>query len=85
LCEIAFLVETQRAHEQREDWYTARIVAMIAGVNSKHGKYQPIKYMAGGRELMREQAERRAILTGDQVLERMRALGVPVIDKRKVS
>lgn len=59
---------------------------MVSAVNSKRGRYEPMKYMANGRELMREQAERRARrhepLTGDQVLERLRALGVPIIDKR---
>jgi hypothetical protein len=59
---------------------------MVSAVNSKRGRYEPMKYMANGRELMRERAERRARrhepLTGDQIIARARALGVPIIDKR---
>lgn len=68
------------------DWYTARIVGMLAAVNSKREKYQPVKWMANGRELMRQAAERRAArepMTGEQVIEQMRALGVPIIDQRR--
>jgi hypothetical protein len=58
---------------------------MLAAVNSKRGRYDPVRYMAGGRELMRERAERqraREPLSGDEIVSRMRALGVPIIDKR---
>jgi DNA-binding IclR family transcriptional regulator len=58
---------------------------MVEAVNSKRGRYEPVKWMANGRALMREQAEKRARrqgMGGDEILARMRALGVPIIDKR---
>jgi hypothetical protein len=86
LREIAYLADARRDREQRTDWYTARIVAMLAATNSKREKYRPVKWMANGRELMAEAAakrQRKEPMTGDEILARMRALGVPIIDKRK--
>ena len=58
---------------------------MLVAVNSKHGKYEPRKYMIDGKRLA-ERAERdrreREPMTGEQVLQRFRQLGVPIIDKR---
>jgi hypothetical protein len=79
-------MEARDARETRNDWYTARVVAMLVAVNSKHGKYEPRKYMMNGKRLQ-ERAERdrreREPMTGEQVLARFRQLGVRVIDKRK--
>ena len=77
--------DAQRAREQRADWYTARVVAMLAAVNSKHGRYEPIKYMADRAELMRRRAAARAAAGPFEgsILQRFRALGVPIVDKRK--
>ena len=58
---------------------------MIAAVNSKREKYDPLNWMQDGKELKRRAAEERAKrqpLTGEQILDRFSALGVPVIDKR---
>ena len=66
------------------DWQTARIVAMVAGVNSKHRKYDPVKYMANGAELKRRarEAAERELPSGDELLMKIRRLGVRVIDNR---
>ena len=78
-------MEARDQREQRLDWQTARIVAMVAAVNSKHGKYDPVKYMMNGKALRRraqEEREAREPLSGDEVLARFRAIGWPVIDQR---
>ena len=58
---------------------------MLVAVNSKHGKYEPRKYMLNAKRLQ-ERAERdrreREPMTGDEVLARFRQLGVRVIDNR---
>jgi hypothetical protein len=59
---------------------------MLAAVNSKSRRYDPLKYMARGEELRRrarsEAAERRP-LTGEEVLARFKRFGVPIIDQRQ--
>lgn len=61
---------------------------MLAAVNSKHGRYEPRKYMLNAKRLQ-EKAERdrreREPMTGEQVLARFRQLGVPIIDKRRAA
>lgn len=72
----------------RADWQTARIVAMLAAVNGKRHKYEPVKYMMNGKALarqMREAREKREPMTGEQVIQRLRQLGVPIIDLRSQS
>ena len=79
-------MEARDQREQRLDWQTARIVAMVAAVNSKHGKYDPVKYMMNGKALRRraqEEREEREPMSGDEVLARFKAIGWPVIDKRE--
>jgi hypothetical protein len=75
------------ARETRADWQTARIVAMLRAVHSKRGRYEPVKYMLNGRALareMREAREEREPMTGEQIIQRFRQLGVPIIDKRRL-
>lgn len=79
------LLDARKARDQREDWYSARIVAMLVAVNGKRGKYEPMKWMLNGRDMQRERAERvkrREGMTGEEVMARFAALGVPIIDKR---
>lgn len=76
------LIEARDSRETRADWYTARIVAMLVAVNSKHGKYEPRKYMIDGKRLAERAAAKREPMTGEQVLQRFRQLGVPIIDMR---
>lgn len=67
------------------DWYTARVVAILVAVNSKRRNYDPLKYMANGAEIRRrarEAAEQR-VLTGDELIARMKRMGFPVIDNRQ--
>jgi hypothetical protein len=58
---------------------------MLAAVNSKKGKYEPMKYMANGKALAErareEQAEREPI-SGDEIIAQLRRAGVQIIDKR---
>jgi len=85
LREIAWLHDARRARNTMTDWQTARIVAMLAAVNSKQRRYDPVRFMSGGDELRRASAEARANrepMTGDQILARFRQLGVQIIDKR---
>jgi len=67
------------------DWYTARIVAMLAAINSKHHHYRPQVYMLDADALRKrsETAAERPPMTGEQVVARFRAMGVPVIDLRE--
>lgn len=67
------------------DWQTARIVAIMVATNSKSHNYDPLKYMANGADLKRRAAEarERALPTGDELLMKMRHLGVQIIDNRK--
>lgn len=85
LREITYLHDARDARDAQADWQTARIVAMLAAVNSKREKYQPMKWMAGGKELMR-QAQQRAVEkeppTGDDILAAFQKMGIPVIDRR---
>jgi len=58
---------------------------MLAALNSKRLKYDPVRYMANREEMERRAAAERAArppMTGEQILDRFRALGVPIIDKR---
>lgn len=58
---------------------------MLAAVNSKHGRYEPVKYMMDGKALARQAREardKREGLSGEQVIGRIRAMGWPVIDLR---
>jgi hypothetical protein len=77
------LSEAQAAREQRTDWYTARIVAMLAAVNSKKEKYQPVKWMANGGELMRKTRAEKEPPTGDEIMAAFKRSGIPIIDRRK--
>ncbi len=75
------------------DWQTARIVAMLAHVNSKRIKYKPVQWMYDGKRIEQEARERAAArtaratarppLTGAQVLASFRRMGLPIIDLRK--
>ncbi len=67
------------------DLYGARIVAMLSAINSKGRQYQPERWMRHGGELMREKrqaAAARRPLTGEEVMQRFRMCGVPIIDQR---
>jgi hypothetical protein len=67
------------------DLYGARIVAMLSAVNSKARRYEPERWMTNSRELMRRKQEAptaRRPLTGEEVIQRFRMLGVPIRDKR---
>jgi hypothetical protein len=77
-------VDAQRARENITDWQTARIVAMVSAVNSKRRKYDPVRYMANGAELKRRarEAAERELPSGDELLQKIRRLGVRVIDNR---
>jgi hypothetical protein len=59
---------------------------MLAAVNSKQRRYDPLRYMARGAELKRrarsEAAAQLRPLTGDEVLARFKQLGMRVIDQR---
>ena len=78
-------MDAQRARESITDWQTARVVAMLSAINSKRHKYDPMQYMVNGAELKRrarEEAERQ-VLDGDELLAKMRRLGVRIIDNRQ--
>ena len=84
--EIGYLSDSLKESDYYADWQTARIVAMLAAVNSKRGKYEPYKWMRNGAELQRRAkaaAGERQPMTGDQVLARFRQLGVPIVDNRQ--
>lgn len=57
---------------------------MVAAVNSKRRKYDPMKYMANGAELKRRarEAVEKELPTGDELLAKICRLGVPIIDNR---
>lgn len=57
---------------------------MVEAVNSKRHRYDPMKFMANGAELKRRarEASERELPSGDDVLAKIRRLGVPIIDKR---
>lgn len=79
------LLDARKMRHRREDWQTARIVAMLVATNAKRGKYEPYKWMADRHELQRERAarmKRREGMTGEEIMARFQALGVPIIDKR---
>lgn len=85
LGELAWLIDAQRARESMTDWQTARIVAMLAAVNSKRRRYDPMRYMANGAELKRRarEAAEAHVPSGDELLARMMRLGWPIVDKRR--
>jgi hypothetical protein len=85
LRELSRLVDAQRARESITDWQTARIVAMVAAVNSKRRKYDPMRYMMNGAELKRRarEAAERDLPSGDELLRKIQRLGVRVIDNRQ--
>lgn len=58
---------------------------MLSAINSKKHRYDPMKYMANGAELKRRAAEarERELPTGDELLAKMRRLGVQIIDTRQ--
>jgi len=58
---------------------------MVAAVNSKSRKYDPVRYMLNGAELKREarEASVKRMPTGEELLSQMRRLGVRIIDKRQ--
>ena len=69
----------------REDFYTARIVAMVAAVNSKNHKYDPQKYMTHKlpqRDASPASNATREGMTGEQIMRRFKQIGIPIIDKR---
>jgi hypothetical protein len=82
LREIAQLMEAREQREQRADWYTARIVAMVAAVRSKRGKYDPVKYMMNAKEIRAKAQREREPMTGDEILAKLKAIGYPVLDMR---
>jgi hypothetical protein len=57
---------------------------MVAAVNSKRRKFDPLKYMMNGAELRRRarEAAERELPSGDELLTKIRRLGVRVIDNR---
>lgn len=58
---------------------------MLAAVNSKKGRYEPVKYMMNAKALARQAEEARAErepMTGDEILRRMRQIGVRIVDLR---
>lgn len=70
----------------REDWHTARIVSILANVHSKHKRHKPIDFMYDREFLKRERPEKsREPMIGEEILERFRQLGVPIIDQRKAA
>ena len=58
---------------------------MVAAVKSKRRKYDPVRYMMNGAELKRRarEAAEHDLPTGDELLQKMRRLGVRLIDNRK--
>jgi hypothetical protein len=59
---------------------------MLVAVNSKKRRYEPLKWVMDkrtARERVREAERRREPMTGEQILDRFRSLGVPIIDNRK--
>jgi hypothetical protein len=79
------LDDAQRARATFTDWQTARIVAIVAATHSKRPKYDPVRWMANGAELKRRarEAVERELPTGDELLTRMKSLGVQIIDNRQ--
>jgi hypothetical protein len=56
---------------------------MLAAVNSKKGKYEPMKYMANGKALAERAREEQAEpMAGEEIIARFRQAGVQIIDKR---
>ena len=57
---------------------------MVEAVNSKKGKYDPMKFMANGKALAERAREERSHepMQGDEILRKLRMFGVPIIDKR---
>jgi hypothetical protein len=92
LREIAAVNDAREMREIRTDFETARIVAMVAASNSKRRRYDPAKYMIKAhRDKLRDmnaEIEHKKLdpargMTGEQVLQAFRGMGVPIIDKRK--
>jgi hypothetical protein len=96
LAELYSLSDAAELRERTADWRTARIVAMLVAVNSRDGRYDPVRWMsenhrAGFEREQREAAAERAAeapaiepvpLTGDQVLAAFLGSGLTIIDKR---
>jgi len=57
---------------------------MVAAVNSKRRKYDPVKFMMNGADIRRRsrEAAERELPSGDELLLKIRRLGVRVIDNR---
>jgi len=57
---------------------------MVQAVNSKRRKYDPVHFMMNGAEMKRRarEAVERALPSGDELLQKIRRLGVRVIDNR---
>jgi len=57
---------------------------MVQAVNSKRRKYDPMQFMMNGAELKRRARplRERELPTGDELLMKIRRLGVRVIDNR---
>ena len=77
------------AREDRADWQTARIVAMLANIHGKKHNQQPVDFMwrrdelkVRDREAQAARASRGEGMSGDEILARLRAFGVPIIDTR---
>lgn len=56
---------------------------MVAATNTKKEKYQPAKWMANGAAIARRAAERKEPMTGEEIVEQFKRMGVRVIDNRK--
>jgi hypothetical protein len=56
---------------------------MLDAVNSKKGKYEPMKYMMNARALAERAREEQAEpMAGEEIIARFRQAGVQIIDKR---
>lgn len=82
MAEIAYITEAGDRRDDRRDWETARIVAMVAATASKKEKYRPAKWMANGKARQAEARRPGEPMTGDQIMQRFQQLGVRIIDQR---
>jgi hypothetical protein len=89
LREIAAVNDAREMREVRTDFETARIVAMVAASNSKRRNYDPSKYMLKahrdklkGIKAGAESLDPARVMTGEEIMARFKAMGVPIIDKR---
>ena len=70
-----------------QDWYSARVVAMVLATNSKRGKYEPQKWMAQSHRKVLDRARAAPAapvepMNDDQAMQMFKRLGARVVDLR---